>query len=141
MQILQTIASLLLMASVLLSSTGMRFSQHWCGDSLVNTSIFGEAQACSHYQASDKPACPMHAQSAAKKKCCDQRETIVDGNDYKYEVQAMERIEVPIALVAIVHYAWDGILPETDLVTAKYHNHSPPLIASDILIRVQSFLL
>lgn len=129
------------MISVLFSSTGVRFSQHWCGDSLVSTAIFGEAQACSHYEATDKPACPMHAKAASKKKCCDQRETVIEGNDYQYEVQAMDFIEVPALLVAIIHFVWDGFLPETDLVTAKYHNHSPPLIGTDILVRVQSFLL
>ncbi|MEZ4722197.1 MAG: hypothetical protein R2813_10010 [Flavobacteriales bacterium] len=128
------------MFSVLLSSTGVRLSQHWCGNRLVSATIFGEAEACSHFQASDKPACPMHAK-AQQKKCCDQRETIIDGNDYDFEIQAMELVEVPVSIVAIMHYVFSSPLMEAELVTNKYDNHSPPLIGSDILVRFQSFLL
>lgn len=129
------------MASVLLSSTGFRMSQHWCGNMLVSASIFGTAMPCAHYGASQKPACPMHTQSAIKKNCCDQREIIVDGNDYEYEVQTMEPVTAPSVLIAFIYCIWDIFIPEADVVSSKYHNHSPPLIGSEIIIRVQSFLL
>ena len=141
MRILHTIASFVLMVTVLLSSTGVRLSQHWCGENLVSASVFGEAQPCSHYKATEKPACPFHAAKEAPKKCCDQRETLIDGNDYDFEIQ--------VTSAPVPDYAISWIQPVLYLVnhgnqeytTPKYLNHSPPLIGSDILVRNQSLLL
>ena len=129
------------MGSVLLSSTGVRLSQHWCGHSLVSASVFGEAQPCSHYEASEKPACPFHAKQKAQKKCCDQRETIIDGNEYDYEIQ-VTNVPVPdytISMLLPMLYLING--SDQEHQAPKYLNHSPPLIGADILVRIQSFLL
>jgi len=53
----------------------------------------------------------------------------------------MEPIAVNTLLVAIIHFSWNSLLPETSLVSNKYHNHSPPLIGSDVIVLIQSFLL
>ena len=141
MHFLHTIASLLLMASVILSSTGVHISQHWCGDQLVNTSLFGAAEPCSHYQSTENSSCPFHAKQASKKKCCDQRETSIDGNDYDFEAQSFSVLSAPISWVAIL---WDTVVSEVaeaDCTFNKFHNHSPPLLGLDIFVRIQSFLL
>ena len=141
MHLLHTIASLLLMASVLLSSTGVQISQHWCGDQLINTSLFGAAEPCSHYQSTENSSCPFHAKKVSKKKCCDQRETGIDGNDYDFEARSFSFLSAPMALVAIL---WDTVVSEVAEADCAFHiirNHSPPLLGLDIFVLIQSFLL
>lgn len=138
---MHSIASFLLMASVLLSSTGIRFSQHWCGEKLVNTSVFGKAQPCNHYQAAEKPACPFHSAKESSKDCCSQREAVIEGKEYDFEVQVTNAplpdqvITWNLPLLYLVNF------DDQEYKAPKFFNHSPPLIGSSIRVRIQSFLI
>ncbi|NQV52199.1 MAG: hypothetical protein HQ500_03405 [Flavobacteriales bacterium] len=141
MRLLHIVASLLLMMSVLISSTGFRLSQHWCGDSLVSFSLLGQAQPCDHYETSVEPPCPFHAKKPIEKKCCDQRTARIDANNFDYELQAIEMVKSPMLLLAVIHAKAHVFEMASALISVKYRNHSPPLIDLDICILVQTFLL
>jgi hypothetical protein len=126
---------------ILFSSTGIRISQHWCGDQLVNAAFFGEATPCAHFAKSEESQCPMHTKNNITKKCCDQKDQIIEGNNYMYEFQTTQvQISFKIALVLV----WNMFAEQpTDRPTAssEYLNHSPPLLASEAIVLLQTFLI
>lgn len=141
MRIVQFIISICLMAVVLISSTGLRMSQHWCGDQLVNAAFFGEATPCSHFAKSEESQCPMHAKTDNPKKCCDQKNQIIEGNDYTYEFQTIEaHISFKIALVLVWNFFSEQPV-ERHVASSKFLNHSPPLLASEAIVLLQRFLI
>ncbi len=140
-QALRLILSIVLIPLMLLSTTGVRLSQHWCGDELVNATIWGEAEACDHFNEEAAPVCPMHAHLAVKKKCCKQKSTIVEGGDEDYEIISHV---LKIKFKIISNYTWI-FMPlkavEYKLDTDSFFNHSPPLLKEEVLTLFQLFLI
>ena len=66
--------SVLLSLIILLSSLNFSLSAHYCGQTIVDVAIFGEAEAC-----------PMAAEmncDTDEKPCCADRNIIIEGEDY-----------------------------------------------------------
>jgi hypothetical protein len=141
MQKVQFVISICLMAVVLMSSTGFELSQHWCGDRMVNATLFGEAAPCNHFVINNQKECPMHTKSNTRKKCCDQRCELIEGNNYTYEFQSNE-LQLSFNVVHLL--VWDFFVEKPIIKTfktSKYFNHSPPLLASETAVLFQTFLI
>jgi hypothetical protein len=140
LKVLQTIFSLVLIPLLLLSSTGIRISQHWCGDNLINTNIWGEAEACAHSQNPTKVKCPIHGEMLVGGNCCNQQERFVEGGDTDFESIDFI-VDSPIVLALIRHSDLGDDFCSFTKAVRHFLNHSPPLITTCIFLRVQSFLL
>ena len=125
---------------MLLSTTGVRISQHWCGDLLINATIWGEAEPCAHFKSQGESACPMHAQLTTSKNCCHQKAQIIEGGDEDFTIQYVTNPpQVLIGTLFWVDYIFDIISPNESI--DPFRNHSPPLIESRLFALIQSFLL
>lgn len=113
-------------ASMLISTTGVRISQHWCGDQLVNATIWGEAEPCSHSM--EMVDCPIHGKMAVEKNCCDQRASIIDAIENDFFSSSIVFNYMPIAF-DLVTTQLESQLITRDLDSKHHLNHSPPLIA------------
>jgi len=140
LKILQSIIALFIAALTLFSTTGVRISQHWCGDRLINATIWGDAEPCSHAKSNGEVECPVHGIMKVGKKCCSEREVMVEGGDEDYEFSSFLisfpdfQIDLPAAMRIekqfVVHSTKD-----------HFRNHSPPLIESRIFLEILSLLL
>ncbi len=132
-------------ATMLLSSTGIRISQHWCGDVLVNTSIWGNAKPCEHFQSNTIP-CPFHpnmfieVMDGEKKNCCNEQAIYVKGGDEDFMPYASV-VSAPVWNLLALIPSFDLDLFRVAPKREKFRNHSPPLLTRPILLLVQSFLI
>lgn len=140
LKLFTAISLVFLSALMLLSSTGIRISQHWCGKRLVNTTIWGEATPCSHFDAGDKPACPMHSKQMKSKNCCDQREVIVEGGDDDY-IGSFFSLQSPVGVVFQFFRECEPTTGIAAFTSCKFHNHSPPLKGPPLYLMIRSFLI
>jgi len=120
---------------MLVASTGIRISEHWCGKQLVNSSIFGDAEPCAHYQA--KAPCPNHANDASSN-CCNQQETYIDGTTDDYQTQFFE-FSAPTTFIVHAFAQFDFSVFGGKHKDKKFHNHSPPLIGPLRFLILETF--
>ena len=127
-----------LITAMLFSSTGVRISQHWCGGELINATIWGEAESCSH--AVEMIDCPIHGKMAVEKNCCEEREVIVEGGDEDYIVSA--HVVQPVTdYISLLNTTSNTELIEFVPRILRFLNHSPPLIGTARYVVIQSFLI
>lgn len=119
---------------------------HFCRGELKTMNLFGEAKSC--HKTSPMKNCPRHAQMAAeqgesvtRKKCCENK-TLSFQSDQTQEVQNFSFVlsqQVQHFLVAYVAVFLTRNTIETG--TPDFAFYKPPLLARDIPVLTQSFLL
>lgn len=139
MHLLKSILTFLLIPLMLVSTTGVKISQHWCGDVLINANIWGEAEPCEHFNSDS--VCPNHQTTVKKKNCCDQRETLVQSGD-----DTLENIHFSIsALKSFIHLPFENDSEQnqkfTTLLNPQIRIKAPPLGGPAIFLAIQSLLI
>lgn len=127
---------------LLISSSGLVLSQHFCRGELKSVAVFAEATPC---HAKAKRTCPNHPpapkQEKAMKGCCD---TEVDFLQLDVDQLAADVItpdlQLPV-LLAVLQVALD-IYPTvvTERTRTHYLNYKPPLLVRDLPVSLQTFL-
>lgn len=112
---------------VLLSTLSFTISKHYCGDTLVDTSLFSKAKSCGmEMQNSSNKDC-----SIIKKNCCSEEQQLVEGQDNlkldftKFDLQ--QKIFVSTFVYTYINL-FEGITKES----IHFKDYSPPLIVKDI---------
>jgi hypothetical protein len=124
--------SVLLSLIILLSSLNFSLSAHYCGQTIVDVALFGQAEAC-----------PMadEMNNDSEEPCCSDRQIIIEGEDYlsskSFEKQEVEKIDI---LLSEFQFPLELLLEEEN-TPSFIANYTPPLIEQDITLAVQSFLL
>ena len=139
LNVIKLIFSFVLSTLILFSTTGIRISEHWCGDKLINSSIWGDAEPCDHFKNADAPACPLHA-NMPKKKCCSQKELIIAAGSDDFQVENTTIINVQFEFIQEISNWINGYSSRIPLAE-HFRNHSPPNLGLPIFIRIQSFLI
>lgn len=124
---------------LILSQTGLLINTHFCQGERKQASVFAEAPTC-HSKSAKKemPAtCPMHAQMADEKSCCDD-ESVFLNSDIDQWVSATVMPPIPVATVLpkmwtprLVSSTLKGVFPPAF--------ESPPKISDDLGILFQVF--
>jgi hypothetical protein len=124
--------SVLLSLIILLSSLNFSLSAHYCGQTIVDVALFGEAEACSM-------AAEMNNDS--EEPCCSDRQIIIEGEDYlsskSFEKQEVEKIDI---LLFEFQFPLELFL-EDEKTQSLIVQYTPPEIEKEITILVQSFLI
>ena len=127
----KTIA-VLLSVYVLFSSFNYSLSAHYCGQTIVDIALFGNAEAC---------PMSMDMDCDTEEPCCSDRDIFIESEDYlaakSFEKQEIQKVE---ALLAELNFPIELLLEEQPINRIQKH-YTPPLIEHDILLVVQSFLL
>ncbi len=122
---------------VLFSTFSFTVDQHYCGDVLVDFSLFGKAQACGMQL---QQAMDSQEQHLTKKGCCeDQTLSIAGQHDLKISLEkiSFEQHQFIAALVYTYLNHFEG-LPEN---IVPFTHYPPPVLVKDILILDQTFLI
>ncbi|MEL7220741.1 MAG: hypothetical protein AAGJ93_05440 [Bacteroidota bacterium] len=128
---------------LLLSSTGLLVSKHYCQGELKSMTLFFEAQSC--HQPQKMKNCPMHAMLSGtpddkeQKGCCDTQMDWLK-TDLKQVINSTDQIPsfqfeanltpLPVAITAI---NWHES-------THPFTTYKPPLLVYELPIRLQTFL-
>lgn len=123
--------SALLSLLVLFSTVSFTIEKHFCGDVLIDVSIFTEVDKCA-----------MEAfEILQKKTCCKDEIDVIQGQDKlrfsDFENLDFERQQFMASFVFLYLNLFDGLRQ----LTMPYKDYSPPNLVTDIQVLDQVFLI
>jgi len=122
---------------VLLSTFSFAVESHYCGDFLVDTSWFGEAESCGmdhqHKSTSEE-------NNLKKKDCCNNEILAINGQEELKISFENFNFEQQLFVVSFV-YSYINLFEGTDSQIIPFKNYSPPPLIRDVQTLDQTFLI
>lgn len=122
---------------VLFSTFSFTIESHYCGDVLVDTSLFGDVKTCGMEinQVATSSEC-----SLIKKDCCNDEKLVIDGqDDLKTSFNKLD-VEQQLFVASFI-YSYINLFIEDRLNTTPFKDYSPPLIVKKIHVLDGVFLI
>ena len=110
--------------------------KHFCGETLVDVSYFGEADTCGM----EGMKMNLTTSKIQKKSCCKNETTFVDSSTFNKE-KTIAIQSVTVEFVFAYAYSFINLYQNTVLEKEYYKDFSPPDIEHDIQVLHQSFLI
>lgn len=130
-KVIHKIGSFLMALLVLFSTMSFTVNQHFCGKTLMDSSVFSEVESC----------CPHDSDKKNEKDlCCDEQKLAVEGqNELQLTFEQID-FQQQIFLSAFTFSFIDLFegLPEQVI---PFKDYSPPLLVADIQVLDQVFLI
>lgn len=122
---------------VLLSSFSFAIESHYCGDILVDTSLFGKAESCGM----DGPHKTFSEENNFENKdCCNNELLVIDGQeDFKTSLENFN-FEKQLLVVSFI-YSYIYLYEGADSEITPFRSYSPPLLIRDVQTLDQVFLI
>jgi len=124
--ITQKIASLLMACIVLLSTMSFTIDMHYCGDILVDTSVFTAAETCGMELQESSKEC-----SVSKKNCCSDTQIVFEGQDELKNSFDSLATEQQLFISSFV-YTYLNLFEGLEGNVIPFKDYSPPLLVKDI---------
>ncbi len=122
--------SLLMAFLVLFSTVSFTVDKHYCGDILVDISVFSQAQGCG-----------MEMSSTEKKHCCKDELEVIKGQD-KLSLSKFEELSMHHQVfIASFTYSILDLFESIDKKIIPHKDYSPPNLVSDIQVLDQVFII
>ena len=122
---------MLLALLVLLSTVSFTIEKHYCGDTLVDVSVFSEAQKCA-----------MEAMEILQKKtCCKDEVNVVKGQD-ELKFSSFEDLEFSQQqFITAYLYTYIDLFEGLPKQIIPHKDYSPPNLVADIQVLDQVFII
>ena len=143
MKLLNQIASLVLALVVISATMGVTVNKHYCQGRLVETAVFVKTKHahCQQIITSKKQPCPYHVISNSKEEqCCSEESEFYQVEDLTNISKLSVKFQ-PVLFQAEIIYMVTDIFSLQENNFHTYKKYKPPLIAQDVTVLVQSFLL
>lgn len=134
-QLFSKIASILMAIVVLFSTMSFSFSEHYCGDHLVDVGLFSKAESCG--MAMETAAADSDCNSIKKDCCSDIVKQIEGQSNLKIDFQSLS-IPQQEFVVAFT-YSYLNLFEGTENTDVPFSVYSPPLVDKDISVLYQVF--
>ena len=122
---------------VLFSTMSFGISEHFCGNLLVDTSIFSSAETCGMEM---EKTTPMEGCSIEKNNCCKDQITLLQSSIFnKEKLINLQNTDIETSLPEASCYS--VFYKNSSLKLKYYKDFSPPDIAKDIRVLHQVFLI
>ena len=122
---------------VLFSTLSFTIHKHYCGETLVDTSLFAEADSCGMEA---KAPAPEDRCTIQMKNCCTDVVDVIEGqDDLKIDFYSLD-FEQQVFIASFV-YSYINLFESVDKETIHFKDYSPPLIVRDIHILDEVFLI
>lgn len=121
---------------VLFSTMSFTVDMHYCGDTLVETTVFQKAKGCGmEMQNPSTEGC-----SIAKKNCCKDEQLVIDGQD-ELQLQ-IDKItfEQQVFIASFVH-AYINLFKGLDNNVSSYKEYKPPLVIRQLYKIDETYLI
>ena len=122
---------------VLLSTVSFTVDSHYCGDTLVDSSLFGHVKTCGMevQQQSNSSECDI-----SKKDCCSDEQVIVEGQDtLKTSFEKLDK-DQQLFVAAFIH-TYINLFFESQEDLNSFRDYTPPPLVRDIQVLDQTFLI
>lgn len=123
--------------AVLLSTLSFTVEAHYCGDTLVDSSLFQEAESCGMEMQKSTPDSDC---SVSKKDCCSNEQLVLDGQKELKSSSENLTQEQQFLLFSFV-YSYLEIFEEFEENSSAYLDYRPPLVTHRIYKLVESYLI
>ncbi len=134
-QLFRKITAVLMAFVVLLSTMSFTYSEHYCGDFLVDSALFSKAKSCGMEMeiASVESDC-----NSFKKDCCSDEVKKIEGqSNLKID---FNNLTIPQQeFVVAFTYSYLNLFDETINDKVSFLDYSPPLVDKDISVLYQVF--
>ncbi|WP_425077324.1 HYC_CC_PP family protein [Psychroserpens sp. S379A] len=133
--ILHKAFSALMALLVLFSTVSFTVEKHFCGDVLIDTAVFSEAEKCK------MEAFEIEQSKITKKHCCKDVTEVVEGQD-QLKPSKIESITSQQQMFVVSYlYTYVNTLNELPKLIIPHKNYSPPDLIEEILILEEVFLI
>ncbi|WAC01633.1 MULTISPECIES: HYC_CC_PP family protein [Flavobacteriaceae] len=131
------ISSACLALIVLLSTVSFTVDSHYCGDTLVDSSLFGHVETCGMEVQQQSPSSEC---DISKKDCCSDEQVIVEGQDtLKTSFDKLDK-DQQLFVAAFIH-TYINLFFESQEDLNSYRDYTPPPLVRDIQVLDQTFLI
>ncbi|WP_299335232.1 hypothetical protein [uncultured Psychroserpens sp.] len=135
-QIFHKITSFLMAFVVLFSTMSFTVNMHYCGDTLVETTVFKKAKGCGvEMQNPSTDGC-----SITKKNCCTDEQLVADGQDelkISFDNLTFEQQQ----FVASFIYSYINLFEGFDKEVSTFQQYKPPLVVRQIYKIDETYLI
>lgn len=136
-KVFHKISSVCLALIVLLSIVSFTIDSHYCGDTLVDSSLFGHVETCGMEVQQQSPSSEC---DISKKDCCSDEQVIVEGQDtLKTSFDKLDKDQQ--LFVAVFIHTYINLFFESQADLNTYNDYTPPLLVWDIHVLEQTFLI
>ena len=135
---MRNIISIILSVLLLLSSSGITYAQHYCGDMEMLSKVTLGEEYLSCGMAVDADGCEEN--DSENHKCCDNQYTSVDTDDNFTKVIFKINFDQPYAVVITSIFA-NEIAFDFEETTNYFPLYHPPPLYMDIPVFYESFLI
>ena len=112
-------------------------NEHYCGGSLVDTSLFLKADTC---MMEDMGMSNSDGISILKDNCCNDLTTIIDGQDEVYQNGKQLAFEQQLFITSFL-YTYSALFSSKESSTVLYQEYIPPILVKDIQVLDETFLI
>lgn len=127
--------SVLLALLVLFSTVSFTVEKHFCGNVLVDVSVFSEAQKCA------MEAFEMEQEAITKKSCCKDELRVFEGQD-ELKGTSFDDLNFQQQLfITTFSYAFSSLFEGLEWHVIPHKNYSPPNLVADIQVLDQVFII
>lgn len=137
-QIFHKISSFLMAIVVLFSTMSFTVDMHYCGDSLVDLSIFSEAESCGMEKAQPAKSCENPVMT--ENDCCSDQQFLKEANqDLKTSFDKLTFEQQ--TFVATFFYTYINRFEGLDENIVPFKDYSPPFVKRDIQTLYETYLI
>ncbi|NJB84110.1 CHASE3 domain sensor protein [Wenyingzhuangia aestuarii] len=134
--IFRKIASLLMAFVVLCSTMSFTIDMHYCGNTLMDSSVFQKAKTCGM----EMPSAPSKDCAITKSNCCTDKQLSVDGQDDLQQSVSKISLEQQVFLVSFMT-SYLNLFTETTKEDNFYRAYAPPLVSKQIYKLDETYLI
>ena len=140
-QLFKNIVSVFLALVVLFTSFSFTISSHYCGDILVDSAVFTEAEDCGMMD-EHKDNCNTKTMDElcfeSDSMHCKNVNKSFEGNTIEqqaFEIAKLQKVYFAVAFIA----SYDLLFTDDTSSTITYHHYNPPLVTNDLTILFENF--
>ena len=131
------ISSFCMALLVLFSTLSFTVESHYCGDFLVDSSIFGHAESCGM----NSPQMNSSKDSLKGKNCCNNEQIVLNGqNELNIASDNMFTIDQQIFVASFV-YTYINLFKGLDNQITSYEEYNSPLVIRQIYKLYETYLI
>ena len=135
-RIFRKILSFSLALIVLFSTMSFSVDMHFCGKTLVDFSIFKDADVCAMGMMEDSPC----TTSAMEDGCCSNKQFVINGQD-ELKISLDKLIFEQQLFVALFYCSYSNSFSNQEEKESLFNGYVPPPLVKDIQILDETFII
>ncbi|QTE24448.1 hypothetical protein J3359_05475 [Polaribacter cellanae] len=124
---------------VLFSTTSFAITKHFCGDTLIDASVFSKVSTCGMESKQDTSV-TISGCTIVKKDCCKDEQLLIDGQDgVQFQIDHISFNQE--LFIASFIYTYLNLFKDLDKKVSNYSTYKPPLVIKEIFKIDETYLI